>query len=294
MEKFFSVLLEYILEILPALAGGFFLSGLIHEFIPGAWVEKKLGAEGFMSVVYASAAGTILPICCWGTLPIAVSFRRKGSRLGPVLAFLVATPATSVSALLVSYKLLGAKFVLFEFFAVILMGLTIGLIGNRLSPAREKPAPPPCSLCDDDSPHIHNFRFFERMRSALKFAFYELPKDIGLEIFIGIVLAAIVVTAVPVGQWIKQNLGDFRGYVFALVFSLIMYICSTATVPLVEAFLRQGLSSGAGMVVLLAGPVTSYGTIFVLKKEFGIKLLVIYLLFISVGSLLLGYLFSLL
>jgi len=97
-----------------------------------------------------------------------------------------------------------------------------------------------------------------------------------------------------VGQWIKQNLSDFRGYIFAIVFGLIMYICSTATVPLVEAFIRQGLSSGAGMVLLLAGPVTSYGTIFVLRKEFGTKLLVFYLLFISLSSLLLGYLFSLL
>ncbi len=294
MEKFIFALLEYIIEILPALAAGFFLSGLIHEFMPGGWVEKKLGAGGFKSVIYASIAGAILPICCWGTLPVAVSLRRKGSGPGPVLAFLVATPATSVSALLVSYKLLGAKFVLFEFFAVILMGLIIGLIGNKLSFGREKQPSPPCFLCDNGHPHTHFSGFIERMKSALKFAFYELPKDIGLEIFIGIVLAALVVTIVPVGQWIKQNLSDFRGYLFALVFSLIMYICSTATVPLVEAFLRQGLSPGAGMVLLLAGPVTSYGTIFVLRKEFGTGLLAIYLLFISVSSLILGYLFSLL
>jgi len=72
-----------------------------------------------------------------------------------------------------------------------------------------------------------------------------------------------------------------------------MYICSTATVPLVDAFIKQGLNIGAGMVLLLAGPITSYGTIPVLKKEFGLKILSIYLLFISAGSLALGYIFSL-
>jgi uncharacterized protein len=113
-----------------------------------------------------------------------------------------------------------------------------------------------------------------------------------MEIFVGIILAAAVSSIVPIGAWIKQNLTGFLGYLFALAFSLLMYICSTATVPLVHAFIRQGLESGAGMVLLLAGPVTSYGTILVLRKEFGIKILLIYIGFISLSSLVLGYMFS--
>jgi len=92
----------------------------------------------------------------------------------------------------------------------------------------------------------------------------------------------------------KNNLNGWPGYLFALVFGLLMYICSTATVALVDAFINQGLGSGAGMVLLLAGPITSYGTILVLKKEFGSKIMLIYLLYVSSSSLALGYLFSLL
>jgi uncharacterized protein len=92
--------------------------------------------------------------------------------------------------------------------------------------------------------------------------------------------------------WIRHNLTGLFGYAFALIFSLVMYICSTATVPLVDAFIRQGLSPGAGMVILLIGPVTSYGTILVLRKEFGMKILLIYLGFISLSSLFLGYIFN--
>ncbi len=58
---------------------------------------------------------------------------QKGARLGPVLAFLVATPATSITALLVCYGLLGLKFTVFIFFAVILMGLIMGIVGNLIS-----------------------------------------------------------------------------------------------------------------------------------------------------------------
>lgn len=63
---------------------------------------------------------------------MAISFYKKGARVGPVLAFLVATPATSVTALLVCWQILGHRFTIFIFFAVILMGLITGIIGNSL------------------------------------------------------------------------------------------------------------------------------------------------------------------
>jgi len=71
-----------------------------------------------------------------------------------------------------------------------------------------------------------------------------------------------------------------------------MYICSTASVPLVHAFISQGMNIGAGMVLLIVGPVTSWGTILVLRKEFGGKILLTYLAVISAIALALGYCFS--
>lgn len=293
MMKFVLVLQDYLVEIIPALALGFFLSGLIHEFIPTTWVERNLGKKGTKSIFYATITGTVLPICCWGALPVAVSFYKKGSKLGPILAFLVATPATSISALIVTYKLLGLKFTIFIFFAVILMGMLIGIIGNQLSFKPAKIAQDVCPRCEETSHPIHKMILLKHIKSVFKFALWDMPKEIGLETLLGIVLAAIVATFVPIGLWIRQNLKGIWGYIFALIFGLIMYICSTATVPLVDAFIKQGLNIGAGMTLLLVGPITSYGTILVLRKEFGMKILLFYLSFISLSSLILGYIFSL-
>jgi uncharacterized membrane protein YraQ (UPF0718 family) len=290
--QFVSMLWHYLVELVPALTFGFFLSGLIHEFISTSWVERNLGKKGVKSIFYATVTGTLLPICCWGALPMAVSLYKKGSGLGPVLAFLVATPATSISALMVTYKLLGLKFTIFIFFAVILMGMLMGLIGNRISFAPAK-IQDTCPHCVGEMPNIKKRRFLKRMKSVFKFAFWDMVKDIGPAILLGIILAAMVATFVPLGLWIRHTLNGFFGYLFALIFGLLTYICSTATVPLVNALIKQGLSSGAGMVLLLVGPITSYGTILVLKKEFGIKILLYYLIFISIASLILGYIFSL-
>ncbi len=287
---------HYLIEILPALLIGFLLSGVIHEFIPRTIVEKYLSGKGLKPILLLTLIGTILPICCWGTLPLAVAFHKRGIKLGPILAFMIATPATSISALLVTYQLLGIKFTGYIFFAVIVLGLVIGIIGNVIiyKPKVENEQEI-CPHCNQDElqsschPTTSN-----PIKSILKFALIDMPKDIGPITLIGILLAAIVATFSPIGLFIKDFLFGGYAYLFAWIFGLAMYFCSTSSPPLVDALIRQGMNQGAGMVLLLIGPITSYGTILVISKKFGIKVLSIYLATISIVGLSLGYLFSLL
>jgi uncharacterized membrane protein YraQ (UPF0718 family) len=331
--QFFIVFKDYLIEVLPFLAIGFFLSGLIHEFVPTGLVEKHLGGPGIRPLLYSTLAGTVLPICCFGSLPVAVSLHQKGARLGPVLAFLVATPATSISALLVCYALLGIKFTVFIFLAVILMGLVMGAIGNliKFKPKSTSSSPQDATLAKDPvcgmdvntekgltteyegksyyfcSPHcqaafekeaqkyatgVYVKNIKERLVSVFRYAFVDMVKEIGPELLLGLVLAALVAAIAPIGKFVGSYLGGGLGYLFSLFFGLLMYICSTASVPLVHAFVSQGMNIGAGMVLLLVGPITSWGTILVLRKEFGAKTLLAYLAVISVMALALGWCFS--
>jgi uncharacterized membrane protein YraQ (UPF0718 family) len=327
--QYFIVFKDYLIEVLPFLAIGFLLSGLIHEFVPSKWVERHLGGGGIKPILYSTLVGTILPICCIGSLPVAVSLRQKGARLGPVLAFLVATPATSISALLVTYGLLGLRFTVFIFFAVIVMGLVMGLVGNKVEGKAKVLVPPAqqaldpvcgmnvevgkaakteyggetyyfcCSHCQqafEGSPEEYiggSRNIAHRVKHVFRYAFVDMVKEIGPELLLGLALAALVAAVAPVGEFVGAHFGGGLGYLFSLGFGLIMYICSTASVPLVHAFVSQGMNIGAGMVLLLVGPITSWGTILVMRKEFGGKILAIYLAVVCAMSLALGYCFSL-
>ena len=298
LSRFGASFLHYLAVTVPALFVGFILSGVIHEFVPDEWIEKHLGGRGMKGVFWSTLAGTLAPVCCWGALPIAVSFRRKGASLGPILAVLIVTPATSVNALVVTAGILGVKFAAFLFCTVILMGLFAGFIGNRIPVRRSGKisAPAECICGEKKCSHCAakaQRGFLSRMKSILKYAFIDMPKDIGKEILLGLGLAAAVESLMPVGYLVKTYLKGPAGYVFALVFGLSVYFCATMGVPVVDALIRRGLSAGAGFTLLLAGPITSYGTILVLGKEFGTKILVIYLAFICAASLLAGYVFSL-
>lgn len=297
MNKFISIFQHYLIEVVPALGIGFLISGIINEFVPHKWVDRNLGGKGFKPVFYATLTGTLLPVCCWGSLPIAVSFYQKGAGLGPVLAFLVATPATSVSALLVTWRLLGIKFAIYTFFSVMTMGILIGLIGNSLKFKPRMGKVEFCPHCEQEKEENHlcsKKTVSQRVIAVLRFAFIDMPKEIGLETLLGLFLATLVSVVVPIGNWIRNYLYGVRGYLFSLVFGLVMYFCATASVPLVHSLINQGLEKGAGLVLLLIGPITSYGMILVIRKEFGAKILLVYLGFISLSALILGYIFSLL
>ncbi|MEK6732510.1 MAG: permease [Candidatus Omnitrophota bacterium] len=296
LYNFLNSFKHYFVEMAPALAIGFLLSGIVHEFIPDAWIDKHLGGKGVKGVLWSTLIGTLVPVCCWGCLPIAVSFRKKGASLGPILALLIATPATSINALIVTAKLLGIKFAVYLFFSVIFMGIVAGLIGNRIKVKKDIIDNDGCN-CHEKDPNSSKVisakkNFISRVVSVLKFAYIQMPKDIGKETLLGLVLAASVGSIMPIGYLVKHYLRDSMGYLFALIFGLLTYICATMGVPLVDALLKQGLSRGAGFVLLLIGPITSYGTILVLRKEFGTKVLLIYLGLICSLGLILGYIFS--
>lgn len=299
LSKLGASFLHYLAVIVPALFVGFILSGVIHEFVPDEWIEKHLGGRGMKGVFWSTLAGTLAPVCCWGALPIAVSFRRKGASLGPILAVLIVTPATSVNALVVTAGILGVKFAAFLFCTVILTGLAAGFIGNRIEVkgSGKIPVAAECIHGEKKCPHCAakvKKGFHSRMKSILNYAFIDMPKDIGKEILLGLGLAAAVESLVPVGYLVKTYLKGAAGYGFALVFGLSVYFCATMGVPVVDALIRRGLSTGAGFTLLLAGPITSYGTMLVLKKEFGAKVLLIYLAFICSAAVLAGCIFSLL
>ncbi len=298
INNFVHVFIVYITDLWFPILLGFLLSGFFYEFIPTSLVEKFLGKKGLGAIFTASIIGTLLPICCFGTLPVALTLYRKGASLGPVLAFLVTTPATSLPALLVSWKLLGAVFTIYIFFAVIFIGLALGLIGNKLKMPSgftvDTANGTTQDCCEIERPHVHWNKMTARVKSAFYYAFVVLPQNIGLELILGIAVASLIIAFEPLQRLIQHLLGGVWGYAVSLVAGLATYVCSTGSVPMADALLKSGVSYGPVMIYLLAGPITSAGMLFALKKEFGGKILAIYLAAISFFTLILGVAFNLL
>ncbi len=295
MDHVSHSLIAYIGEIFFPVLLGFLFSGIIHEFVSDRFVQKHFGNNSIGSVFTATWIGALLPVCCVGSLPIAVTLRQKGARLGPILAFLVTTPATSAPAIFVSIKLMGLAYTVFMVVAVILIGLIVGFIGNflKVPDFQKSNTDPDCCCNDHTTDEVKKVAGFARLRNVLNYALIELPRKIGLEILIGAVVASVIVSFESVRDFVRAQLSGFKGYLLLVVIGCIDYVCSTASVPVADALAKSGVSYGKSMVYLLMGPITSYATILVIRKEFGIKVLTVYLAVIACGSVAAGWLYDL-
>jgi len=124
----------------------------------------------------------------------------------------------------------------------------------------------------------------------MAYAFGELLGDIGKWLLFGMLLAALIDVLLPADFFVASGLGEVPSLLLMLVVGIPIYICASASTPVAAALVLKGLSPGAALVFLLAGPATNAATLAVLFKFLGRSATLVYLLLIGACSLLFGWL----
>lgn len=130
--------------------------------------------------------------------------------------------------------------------------------------------------------------FVGKIISGVKYAFTDLLDNIIFWLVIGITFAAVVQTFVPSDMLIKYGTG-WTGMLVMLVVGIPMYVCATASTPLAAGFLLAGISPGAVIVFLLAGPATNMATLGIIQQQMGKKTMILYLTGIMTVALISGF-----
>jgi hypothetical protein len=107
-------------------------------------------------------------------------------------------------------------------------------------------------------------------------------------LWLGIVIAAVIGVVLP-----GINPGLVRGHAFVSYLVMVaigipMYVCAAASTPIAAGLIAGGVSPGAAMVFLLAGPATNVGSLVILRSEFGTRILAAYIAMIAASSIALG------
>ena len=122
----------------------------------------------------------------------------------------------------------------------------------------------------------------------MHFAFVDLVKDIALWFMIGIALAALISMFLS-PDMIETYFGNqYLSMALMLIIATPLYVCATSSTPIAAAFLLKGVSPGAVLVFLLAGPATNAASIAVINKVIGKKATAIYLANIMIVSVIIG------
>jgi uncharacterized membrane protein YraQ (UPF0718 family)/copper chaperone CopZ len=225
---------------------------------------------------------------------MAASLRRQGASRGAVLSFLISTPTTGVDSILATYSLLGLVFTVFRAVGSLIGGILTGAVANLFEKDRREKKPEEindCKVCSDPEPHSHTVS--ERVGAMAKHAFYQLARDIGKPLLLGTIIGGFISYLVPQTFFERYLAGTWTPMLVMLVVGIPLYVCATGSIPIAASLILKGMSPGAGLVFLVAGPATNTVTISTVWKTMGKRSLILYLGSIVVTSLGLGFLMDL-
>jgi uncharacterized membrane protein YraQ (UPF0718 family) len=285
-------------EAAPYVLLGFFAAGMLKAFVSEEFVASHLGHRSFGSVIKASLFGIPVPLCSCGVIPAAIGLRKHGASRGASAAFLISTPETGLDSIAITWALLDPIMTIARPVAACITATLTGLFVNllplepSLTPAKvTNPEHGSCSnSCCGEAPTDSDVGVFGKLRGGLAFAFGDLLGDIGKWLLIGIVISGILAYFVPADFFTRFLGNEFLSLLAMLAIGVPLYICASASTPIAVVLVLKGLSPGAALVFLLAGPATNAATLTVIGRFLGKKVTVIYLATIAVCSVALGWL----
>ena len=288
IEQYWDALVLMTAEMAPYLLLGFFIAGILRVFVPRSLYTKHLARPGMKSVVKAAALGVPLPLCSCGVIPTTVGLRREGASHGACTSFLIATPQTGVDSIAATYSLMGLPFAIVRPVAALFTAIFGGWLVNKYT-HEDKEAVADVTLGDSccHSPG-ENKSLVGKLKEAFSYAFVEMMEDVGKWLVIGLLIAALITVAVP-NEWLAA-LHDYKflNMLIVLAIAIPMYVCATGSIPIAVSLMAKGLTPGAGLVLLMAGPAVNSASMLVIGKVFGKRTLWLYLLSIIIGAMLFG------
>jgi len=277
---------------------GLLISGLFRTFLRPESVARHLGSGRFSSVFKAAIFGIPIPLCSCGVLPAAATLKKQGASTGATTAFLISTPESGADSIAVSYALLDPLLTILRPVTAFVTALAAGVTENLFAGSGRSTPPAPDLSCPVDgccdgsdcppNEHAHHHTGSEKLVAGLKYAVTDVWGDLAGLFMLGLVLAGLITALIPNAVFTRLMGGGLLTMLIMLAAGIPLYICATASTPIAAALILKGVSPGAALVFLIAGPATNITSLTVLFGILGKRAAVIYLAAIAVLTVLFG------
>lgn len=281
--------IDLFVESAPWLLLGFVVAGLIKGLIPADFLSRHLGGHGAWTTIKAAFIGAPLPLCSCGVVPAALGLRKSDASKNATVSFLVATPETGVDSVTVTYALLGPVMAIVRPIAAVTSGIVSGLLVGRANIGQAVSESDTKAPCCATKPQVDaDVSIANTLYGGLRFVFVDMIRDIAGWLLLGILFAAAIQTWVPPSILAQWGAG-WLAFVVMVLIGVPMYICATASTPIAAGLLLAGVSPGAVLVFMMAGPATNIGTLAIVARELGKRSLIAYLSGVIITSFTFGY-----
>ena len=270
---------------------GMLIGSLISVFaknkIHGVFAGMRDKKWGLFGIIPACLLGIASPLCMYGTIPIAASFRKQGMREDWLAAFMMASILLNPQLIIYSAAL-GTAALVIRIVTCFLCGCAAGLLVFLFYRKRE----------------FFDFSGFEEKAShdthpnlLIRYVLnvWRNVKATGAYFLIGILLSALFQRYVPQDLMTRVFGGNEAwGVLMAATVGVPLYACGGGTIPLLQDWLMRGMSLGSATAFMLTGPATKITNLGALKIVMGLRRFLLYLAFVMVFSLFSGILVNIL
>lgn len=276
-------------QILPYWVLGIILGSVVSVFVKDHihGLFRSIGNKrlGILGIPIASILGIASPLCMYGTIPVAASFSKSGTKDDWLAAFMMSSILLNPQ-LIVYSTALGSVTLAIRIVSSFICGIAAGIL----------------------------VRWFYKDKSFFDFTGFDEPKNhdtdpnlilrlvrnigrniraTGIWFLIGVALSAFFQRYVP-AEAVSSLFGKNEGFgvLMAATIGVPLYACGGGTIPLLIQWLADGMSMGSAAAFMITGPSTKITNLGALKIVLGLKRFLLYLIFVMVFSMITGLLIN--
>lgn len=280
-----------VIKILILLSFLIFLISYIQSYFPPERTKRILGRfTGWKAYTLSALLGTVTPFCSCSSIPLFIGFTAAGLPLGATFSFLISSPLVDLGSLLLLSSIFGFPTAILY----VAVGLVLAVIGGSLINrfGRE----------EDIEGFIRSIQIQESAettmtkRERVEYAKGQVKATVHKVfwyIIIGVGIGAVIHNWIP-SSLILAVLGSSNPFsvIIAAVVGIPMYADIFGTLPIAEALWAKGVGLGTILAFMMGVTALSLPSLIMLRKAVKPRLLALFFGIVTVGIILIGYVFN--
>lgn len=281
-----------VVKIFILLASLIFAISYLQSYFPPEKSRLIIGRfKGVFGHIFAALLGTVTPFCSCSSIPLFIGFTSAGLPLGVTFSFLISSPLVDLGSLVLLTSIFGFKIAL----AYVIVGLVLAVLGGLLIGRFD---------WEDELEDV-----IKQHRAAVEIALPEMSRadrldfakrqvqdiirKVGPYILLGVGIGAIIHNYIP-QAWIEQILGGDKPWsvILAVLVGVPMYGDIFGTIPVAESLFAKSAGLGTVLSFMMAVTALSLPSIIMLRQAIKSKLLAVFLGIVTLGIVVIGYLFN--
>ena len=270
-----------------------FAISYVQSYFPPERTKKILGRfNGFTGNVLGALLGTVTPFCSCSSIPLFIGFTSAGLPLSVTFSFLISSPLVDIASVILLASIFNWKIAI----AYVVVGLVLAVIGGTIigKMEMEKYVEPfvygnkPVGVEYEPEELTRKERIDYAIEQALA-----IITRVWRYVLLGVGIGALIHNWIP-ETVISAVLGQDKWYsvLVATLIGVPMYADIFGTLPIAEALVGKGVGLGTALSFMMGVTALSLPSMIMLEKVVKTKLLATFIGTVTLGIIIIGYIFN--